>query len=91
MTRSTLAALALAIPILAAGQPQPDLQRGLVASYRLDGAAVDDVTRAPAKAMGTRPFEGHDGTRNGALWFDGARAMVHLGARIQPERFTLSA
>ena len=29
MSRSTLAALALAIPLLAAAQPRPDLQRGL--------------------------------------------------------------
>ena len=63
MLRSTLAALALAIPLLAAAQRRPDLQRGLVASYRLDGDAVDDVTRIPASAMGTRPVDGHDGVR----------------------------
>ncbi|HEX9308304.1 MAG TPA: LamG domain-containing protein [Anaeromyxobacter sp.] len=91
MTRSTLAALALALPLLAAAQQRPDLQRGLVASYRLAGDAMNDVTRIPANAIGTRPVEGHDGARNGALWFDGARAMVNLGAQLQPERFTLTA
>src|SRR6266545_3502276 len=81
MTRSTLAALALALPLLAAAQQRPDLQRGLVASYRLAGDAMNDVTRIPANAIGTRPVEGHDG----------ARAMVNLGAQLQPERFTLTA
>ena len=90
MTRSTFAALALAIPLFAAAQ-RLDLQRGLVASYRLAGDAMNDVTRIPANAIGTRPVEGHDGARNGALWFDGARAMVNLGAQLQPERFTLTA
>ncbi len=91
MIRSTLAVVSLAIPLLAAGQGRPDLGAGLLASYPFRGDAVDEVTRIPASALGTRPFEGHDGARNGALWFDGARAVVNLGAQLQPGRFTLSA
>jgi len=91
MIRSTLAVLSLAMPLLAAGQGRPDLNAGLLASYPFHGDAVDEVTRIPASALGTRPFEGHDGARNSALWFDGARAMVNLGAQLQPGRFTLSA
>jgi hypothetical protein len=91
MTRSILAVLSLAIPLLAAGQGRPDLNAGLLALYPLDGDAMNAITRLPANALGTRPFDGHDGRRNGALWFDGARAMVNLGAQLQPARFTVSA
>ncbi len=91
MIRSTLALVSLALPLFAAGQGRPDLRAGLVASYPFDGDTVDEVSRIPATALGTRPFEGHDGRRDGALWFDGARATVNLRAQLQPARFTLSA
>ncbi|BDG05380.1 LamG domain-containing protein [Anaeromyxobacter oryzae] len=95
MHRPTLAALAvaLALPFAAAAQAvRPgEPSRGLLASYPLDGQAVDDVTRTPAQAVGVRPMEGHDGQPRGALWFDGARSYVSLGDRLQPERFTIAA
>jgi hypothetical protein len=94
MQRTTLAAaaLALALPLAAAAQVRSgDPSRGLVASYPLDGSAVDAVTRAPAQAVAVRPVDGHDGRPRGALWFDGARSHVSLGDRLQPERFTISA
>ncbi len=94
MTRTvrTAAALALALPLAAAAQPRPiDLQRGLVAAYALDGDAVDAVTRFRAAPVATRPVEGRNGVRNGALWFDGVRSAVKLGSALQPARFTLSA
>lgn len=93
MTRLVFPALALllALPRGAAAQPRPDLDRGLVAAYALDGDAVDAVTRARAAAVGTRPTDDRHGVRGGALWFDGARAAVNLGASLQPARFTISA
>jgi len=94
MTRPVPAALALALalPLAAAAQVRPaDLQRGLVAAYALDGDAVDAVTRTRAAAVATRQVEDRGGVRGGALWFDGARSHVNLGAALQPARFTLSA
>ncbi len=92
MARRALATLSILLPLLATGQVRlSDLERGLVASYPLDGDAVDEVGRARAGAFGTRPLEDRSGGRNGALWFDGARSHVNLGASLQPERFTLSA
>ncbi len=91
MFRSTLAALALALPPAAAAQPRPDVQRGLVAWYRLAGDATDAVTRARAGAVGTRPVPGYDGAPGGALHFDGARSAVNLGSSLDPGRFTISA
>ncbi len=94
MTRTlrTAAALALLLPLAAAAQMRPaDLQRGLVASYALDGDAVDAVTRSRATPVATRPVEDRNGVRNGALWFDGARSYVNLGAALQPARFTVAA
>ena len=92
MTRSAPAlALALALPLAAAAQVRPDLQRGLAASYALDGDAVDAVSRARATPVATRPVEDRNGVRNGALWFDGVRSAVNVGARLQPARFTVSA
>jgi hypothetical protein len=93
MIRTVLAAaLALALPLAAAAQVRSaDLQRGLVAAYALDGDAVDAVTRFRATPVATRPVEGRNGERNGALWFDGARSAVNLGSALQPARFTLAA
>jgi len=93
MIRSLAAlALALALPTVAAAQVRPpDLHRGLVASFPLDGDAVDEVTRAAATPVATRPVDDRNGVRNGALWFDGARSAVNLGSALQPARFTISA
>ena len=94
MTRTvrTAAALAIALPLAATAQVRPaDLQRGLVASYALDGDAADAVTRSRAAPVATRPVEDRNGVRNGALWFDGGRSYVNLGAALQPARFTLAA
>lgn len=91
MNRS-LVALALSLPLAASGQiGAGDLQRGLAASYRLDGDALDDVTGTRATPVATRPVEDRDGDRGGALWFDGARSAVNLGSALQPARFTLAA
>ncbi|WP_242342381.1 LamG domain-containing protein [Anaeromyxobacter terrae] len=96
-------ALALALPAVATAQARSidpygrpgaspvELDRGLVASYPLDGDAVDRVTRRPARVVGARPLEGHDGRPRGALWFDGARAWVVLGDTLQLPRFTIAA
>ena len=82
----------LLAPLAAAAQARPpDLQRGLVAAYALDGDAVDAVTRFRATPVATRPVEGRDWQRGGALWFDGARSAVNLGGSVQPARFTLAA
>ena len=92
MTRSTLAALALSLPLAAAAQPLPPaLQAGLVASYPLDGDGFDQVTRTRATPVATRPFEDRNGNPRGALFFDGVRSAVNLGSALQPARFTLSA
>lgn len=91
MIRVALLAVLAAIPLGASAAPvQPD--RGLLASYRLDGgAAVDAVTGARAAVHGARAVDGHDGRPGGALWFDGQGAWVSLGTRLQPARFTVSA
>ncbi len=90
--RRAAVAAALALPLAAAAQVRPaDLQRGLVAAYALDGDAVDAVSRFRASAVATRPVEDRNGVRNGALWFDGVRSAVNLGAALQPARFTVSA
>ena len=90
--RKLAAALALALPFAAAAQVRPaDLRRGLVAAYALDGDAVDAVTRFRASPVATRPVEDRNGARNGALWFDGARSAVNIGAAVEPARFTVSA
>ncbi|WP_242360120.1 MULTISPECIES: LamG domain-containing protein [unclassified Anaeromyxobacter] len=100
-----LLALALVLPAVATAQARSidpygrpsaspvsvELDRGLVASYPLDGDAVDRVTRRPARVVGARPLEGHDGRPRGALWFDGARAWVVLGDALQLPRFTIAA
>lgn len=92
MTRSTLAALAVALPLCAAAQVAPAaLQQGLVASYPLDGDAMDQVTHVRATPVATRPADDRNGARGGALWFDGVRAAVNLGSGLQPARFTISA
>jgi hypothetical protein len=100
MPRTAFAALALAaaLPLPAAAQRAPEPPAayrtpdpGLVAWYPLDGDAVDRVTRAPARAVGTRPVDARDGGPRGALGFDGGRSYVDLGERLQPARFTLSA
>jgi hypothetical protein len=92
MTRSFLALLALALPVAASGQVRAtDLQRGLVASYALDGDGLDEVTRSRAILVATRPADDRNGVRGGALHFDGARSAVDLGTALQPARFTVSA
>jgi hypothetical protein len=92
MTRSFLALLALAAPLAAGAQVRAaDLQRGLVASYALDGDGLDDVTRSRAVLVATRPTDDRHGVRGGALHFDGARSAVDLGTALQPTRFTVSA
>lgn len=92
MNRIALVAVALAVPLAAAAQVRPgDLQRGLAASFQFDGDTADAVTRTPANAFAVRPTEGRNGGRDGALWFDGMRSYVNLGARVQPGRFTISA
>jgi hypothetical protein len=87
----TLVALALALPLAAAAQPGGDPQRGLVASFRLDGDVVDDVSGLRATPVATRPVDDRHGARGAALWFDGARSAVNLGNALQPARFTISA
>lgn len=91
MTRF-LAALALALPLATPAQVRPaELQRGLVASFPLDGDVVDEVTGLRATPVAARPVEDRNGVRDGALWFDGARSAVNLGDGLQPARFTLAA
>jgi hypothetical protein len=92
MTRLALTALAVSLPLVGAAQPRPpDLERGLVAAFALDGDALNAVTRTRAAALATRPTDDRDGVRGGALWFDGVRAGVNAGASLQPARFTLAA
>jgi hypothetical protein len=92
MLRKLFAAAALAVPFLAVPQARAfDTARGLLASYPLDGDASDEVSRSQAQVFGTRPADGHDGRRSGALWFDGTRSYVNLGDRLGPARFTVSA
>ena len=93
MSRIALAALlAAALPLGANAQGRAhDLERGLVAAYPLDGDAVDVVTRTRPVAQAVRPADGHDGQRGGALQFDGIRAYLNLGDRIDAPRFTIAA
>lgn len=93
MTRFLFAVL-LAAPFTAAAQPQlgpDDLQRGLVASFPLDGEVVDLVSGLRATPVATRPLADRNGAPGRALWFDGQRSAANLGDAIQPARFTLSA
>jgi hypothetical protein len=92
MPRPLIAALALLLPLAGFAQPLPaSLKHGLVAWYPLDGAAVNALNRARAAQTGVRPVDGHDGARNGALWFDGVRGTVNLGSALAPARFTIAA
>lgn len=96
MFRSLAASLALALPLAVpaqypAGARAPELMRGLVASYDLDGDTLDDVTRGRAPAAAIRPADDREGRRGGAIALDGVRSTVDLGDRLEPARFTLSA
>ncbi len=92
MPRPLIAALALMLPFAGAAQQRSaNPERGLIAWYELDGTAVDEVTHARAAQAGVRAVDGHDGARNGALWFDGVRGAVNIGPALGPARFTIAA
>jgi hypothetical protein len=95
MTRAfaTAALLAcLAAPLGAAAQTRnPELARGLLAAYPMDGDTEDQVTGARARAFALRPTDGHDGRQGGALWFDGQRSFMDLAGQLGPDVFTVSA
>ncbi len=83
------AALVTALLALQLTAPAPvDLDRGLAARLPFDGDALESVSRVRLNAPGTRPV---DGLLGGALRFDGQRGLVSLGARFQPDRFTVAA
>src|SRR5512139_578819 len=91
MTRLAFPALALLLthPLTGAAQVRPDLDRGLVAAYPLDGEAVDAVTRARAAAVATRPAEDRNGVRGAAHALDreprgGAPARPLHDRRVDP-------
>jgi hypothetical protein len=63
----------------------------LLARYPLEGNADDVVGRAEGTIRGeVRPAEGRQGKPGGALAF-GGKGWIDLGARVEPERFTLAA
>lgn len=66
-----------------------DLQRGLVASFPLDGDARDALGGAGGTLGGTRPAEDRNGNPRGALAFSG-KDHADLGVRVEPERFGLA-
>jgi hypothetical protein len=74
------------------GRPVPPLSGDEpVAWYPLDGDARDAVGDADGKVVGkVRPAEDRGGDPEGAVAL-GGRDYVDLGARVEPERFTIAA
>jgi len=99
--RALAAVLTLALPLAGraqaslgpahAGGRAPDVDRGLLVHYPLDGDTIEALSRTRAQAFAVAPTDDRDGRPGGALAFDGARSLVNLGDRIDPVRFTISA